>query len=250
MVGNAVIASSRSMAPPDVERTRATRRWAAALAGDDPDQVPGALVAVATLPDPAFVPGLLALAGTPSPPAELPDALSANANSMADSVDAALSGKGDLTWPAVRRLVAALGESQAAMGRCVLVPHIGHPDPEVADAVLDALLVGGPVRDEQEEVVRAGVGAEVQRASRMLAALDVLEGHPGVEHVMRGLADEVARAARRTTGLLCLLAGDRGHRRQIAIPSQPATLMHLHASDVRFLRLAGGDASGSQSSWR
>ena len=54
----------------DVERTRATRRWADALTGDDPDQLPGALVAVAALPDSAFVPGLLALAGSPSPPGE------------------------------------------------------------------------------------------------------------------------------------------------------------------------------------
>jgi len=189
----------------DVERTRATRRWADALTGDDPDQLPGALVAVAALPDPAFVPGLLALAGSPSPPGELPDALSANADSLADTVDAALGGTGDLTWPAVRRLVAALGESRSAAGRSVLVRHMGHRDPQVADAVLDALLVGGPVREDQGEVVREALVAEAQRASRMLAALHVLDGHLGVEHLVRGLADEVGRASRRSIGLLCLL---------------------------------------------
>ena len=185
-------------------RARATRRWADALAGGDPAQLPGVLVAVAALPDPAFTPGLVALAGTPSPPVELPDALSANAESLADTVDVALGGTGYLSWLAVRRLVAALGESRSAAGRAVLVRHIGHADPEIADAVLDALRVGGRVLVDQEGIVQAAVGAEVQRASRMLAALDVLEGTPGVEHVRRGLADEVARASRRCVGLLCL----------------------------------------------
>jgi hypothetical protein len=188
----------------DVERARATRRWADALAGDDPAQLPGVLVAVAALPDPAFTPGLLALVYRPSIPAELADALSANADSLADTVDATLGGAHDLTWPAVRRLVAALGESGSAAGRSVLVRHMGHPDPGVADAVLDALLVGRSVLVDQEEFLRAALGAEAERASRMLAALEVLEGTPGVEHVVRGLEDEVARASRRSIGLLCL----------------------------------------------
>jgi hypothetical protein len=186
------------------ERAEATRRWADVLANGDPAQLPGALVAVAALPDPAFTPGLVALAAAPSPPAELPDALSANAESLADTVDAALSAPGELAWPAVRRLIPALGESRSVPGRAVLVRHIGHPDPEVADAVLDALLVGGPLPVDQDEVVRSALRAEAQRASRVLAALDVLDGIPGAEHVVRGLADELARATRRTIGLLCL----------------------------------------------
>jgi hypothetical protein len=185
------------------ERDRATQRWARILASGDPEQLPGALVAVSALPDPAFAPGLVALAAAPAPPAELPDALSANADFLADTVDAALR-TGDRAWPAVRRLIPALGESRSVAGRSVLVRHIGHLDPEVADAVLDALQAGGPLPVDQDEVLRAAVGVEAQRASRVLAALDVLDDVPGAEHVVRGLADELARAARRTIGLLCL----------------------------------------------
>lgn len=186
------------------ERAQATRRWADALAGEDPEQVPGALVAAGALPDPAFTPGLVALARSPWPPSELPDALSANAGSLAGEVDAALRGTLDLPGRAVRRLVAALGESRSPMARAVLVGHLGHPEPELADVVLDALVVGGPVPVEQQEAVRAALSAEAERLSRVLAALEVLEGQPGAEHVVRGLADEVARARQRSIGLLCL----------------------------------------------
>jgi hypothetical protein len=186
------------------ERAAATRRWADVLASGDPARLPGALVAVAAVPDRAFVPGLIALAAAPSAPPELPDALSANAEFLADTVDAALGGPGDVAWPTVRRLIPALGESRSATGRAVLVRHIGHPDPEVADAVLDALLVGGPLPVDPEGVVRSSLGAEAQRASRFLAALEVLGGTAGAEHVVRGLTDELARSARRTIGLLCL----------------------------------------------
>ncbi len=187
------------------ERARATQRWAEALRGGDPDQVPGALEAAAALPDPAFAPGLVALAGASSPPPELPDALSANADSLAGAVDAALGGTADLPEPAVRRLVASLGESRSPVARSVLVCHLGHPDQELADVVLDALAVGGPVPVEQRGEVRAALTAEAQRLSRVLAALEVLRGQPGAEHVERGLADEVTRATQRSVWLLCLL---------------------------------------------
>jgi hypothetical protein len=186
------------------ERTEAIRRWADVLASGDPARLPGALAAVAAVPDPTFAPGLVALAAAPSPPAELPDALCANVDFLAETVDAALGAPGDPAWPAVRRLIPALGESRSAAGRSVLVRHIGHPDPDVADAVLDALLVGGPLPVDHEEVVQSAIGIEAQRASRVLAALEVLDGTAGAEHVVRGLTDELARSARRTIGLLCL----------------------------------------------
>jgi hypothetical protein len=83
--------------------------------------------------------------------------------------------------------------------------HLGHPEPELADLVLEALAAGGPVPVGQQDVVREALAAEAERLSRVLAALEVLEGQPGVEHVVRGLADEVARAAHRAVGLLCLM---------------------------------------------
>ena len=189
----------------DDDRQRATRRWAVALSGEDPSMVARALVAAATLPDPAFAPGLVAMAQSAMTPDELPDALIANAEHLVDTTDRALAGSLGLSGPAVRRLVAALGESRSAAGRSVLVRHLGHPEPEVADAVLDALAVGGPVPSEQRTFVLGALRREAERASRALAALDVLDGRPGMEHVLSGLSDESARASRRGLGLLCLL---------------------------------------------
>jgi hypothetical protein len=87
----------------------------------------------------------------------------------------------------------------------VLLEHLEHPDPAVADAVLEALALGGPVPSDQEDAVRRALAAEARRASRMRASLDVLDGVAGSEHVVRGLRDEVARASRRTVTLVCLL---------------------------------------------
>ena len=187
------------------EAGQATRRWVAALSGEDPAKVAGALVAAATLPDPAFVPGLVALAGVPAPPDELPDALAANAEHLVETTDRALARPPDQAGRAVRRLVAALGESRSEPGRAVLLRHLGHRDPGTADAILDALVVGGPVPSAERALVLEALLGEAGRASRALSALDVLAGRPGMQHVVRGLTDESERASRRGLQLLCLL---------------------------------------------
>ncbi len=199
----AEIALTRTAAP--ARRDEATLRWAAALAGEDEERRAGALAAATALPDQAYAPALLALAADRDPPAELADALAANADSLVRGTDAALSGTSEQPWPAVRRLVGALGASGSREAREVLVGHLGHQDPRVADAVLDALIAGGPLPTDQHPAVREAVGQEVDRSARILAALAVLDGAGAHQHVGRGLDDESRRSQRRATALFGLM---------------------------------------------
>ncbi len=196
----AEIALAQAGGPP--ARSAATRRWADALAGGDPDQQRTALEGAVAIPDPAYAPSLVALASGAEPPEGLLDALAANADSLVPRTQAALDGTSELPWPATRRLVAALGTCGSPGARAALVRHLGGPEPRVADAVLDGLVAGGPLPPGEHAPVREAVQEEVQRSARVLAALAVLDGHA---HVARGLRDEAARSRRRTIGLFGLL---------------------------------------------
>jgi hypothetical protein len=186
------------------ERGEAIRRWAQDLVAADPERRDRALAGAAVVPDPAFAPGLLALAADPEPPSGLADALAANADSLIPATQAALAGTAPLPWSTLRLLVGALGAGGSPEARAVLIGEVGHSDPRVADAVLDALVAGGQLAADQGPRVDAAVKEEAERMGRALGALAVLADEGSPEHVIRGLNDEVGRSRRRATALLGL----------------------------------------------
>ncbi len=124
---------------------------------------------------------------------------------LALELDVALAaGQSDAT-PSIRRLVSAMGESGAAEARAVLAAHLDHPDLETADAILDALLVGGPVSADQRPAVNAALAHEADRLAEILAAVDSVGSLVEARHLRRALADEAARSRHRAIGLLGLL---------------------------------------------
>ena len=189
----------------DDDRASARRHWAEALVSDDLAAQRTALAAASAGPDAVYAPALLTLAGGAASPPGLADALTANAGSLLPAVDALLTSTDALPTLSVRRLVSALGEARTPEARAVLVAHLDHPDLETADAILEALVAGGPVAADQRPAVRATLEGEAARLAEVLAAAQALDGGAHGAHVHRALSDEAARSRARATGLLGLL---------------------------------------------
>ena len=189
----------------DEDRESARRAWAAALLGADPVAQRTALAAAAAGPDARYAPALMTLAAGATTPQGLADALAANAGSLVPSIDALLSSGDSLSALSVRRLVSALGEAGTPEARAMLVAHLDHPDLDTSDAVLDALLAGGPVSAEQRPPVRAALDGDAQRLAEVLAAAEAIGDGPPAAHVRRALLDEASRSRARAMGLLGLL---------------------------------------------
>jgi hypothetical protein len=187
------------------DRSHARRRWVLALASDDPVRTRAAVAAAAADPAPDFTSALVALAQAATPVPGLAEALSANADSLVQTVDAALSGTAPLSMPALRRIAGALGESRSSTARAVLLNHLDHPDRDIADVVLDALAAGGTVSGRDRRRLSPAVQREAERSAQFLDVLATLDGSPSTELLARGLRDEVARSRRRAVLLLGLL---------------------------------------------
>ncbi|HVQ23271.1 MAG TPA: hypothetical protein VMT36_08335, partial [Candidatus Saccharimonadia bacterium] len=175
------------------------------MTADDTSRLAEALSAATAFPDPAYRTALMALASSSSPPVELADALTANADFLVGTVEGGLSGSIAVPSRAMRRLVGALGESGSAPAQQVLLQHVEHPDQQMADAVLGALVTAGPLPVADRGTARTALRGEALRTMRMLTALAALQDIPAAQHVVRGLRDDVTRSRNRAIGLLGLL---------------------------------------------
>jgi hypothetical protein len=202
------------------------------------------LAAATASPHPALARTLLAAARDRHTPT-LDDAVRAHARWLGSAVDEVLrDGVAPTTEDvALLRSLAASGDPSCVTA---LLPHLLHPDPATADAVLRGLARSGArLPAAGRSVVDSALDRRCDRASRARTALDSIAALPGTELLAEALRDVVARARAEAFDLLGLVhprrllerveaqLGDADPgRRALALETLEVTVGHQWAQQV------------------